>query len=84
MTAEPKSIPNEAAEITFGDAVCRIRMVDCVGFLIPGAIGTTEDGKVRMVYTPWNEEPVPFEQAAQTGTEKVIREHASSTGGAAG
>ena len=78
MTAEPKFVPQNAAEITFGEgAVCRIRMADCVGYLIPGAEGTQENGEARMVHTPWNDEPIPFEKAAAEGTEHVIRDHAT-------
>jgi len=66
MTAEPKFIPDDAVEIKFGDgAVAKMRMIDCVGFLIPGALGMTEDGEVRLVKTPWSDEKIPFERAAE-------------------
>lgn len=78
MTAEPKFIPDEAVEISFGDgATVKMRMIDCVGYLIPGALGMTEDGEVRMVKTPWSEEAIPFEQAAHEGTLRVMREHST-------
>ncbi len=78
MTTEPKFIPDEAVKITLGDAMeCRIRMVDCVGYLIPEVLGTDENGETRMVHTPWSQVPVPFEEAAETGTRRVITEHAT-------
>lgn len=52
-------------------------MVDCVGYLIPGAMGHTEDGEARMVATPWDDEKIPFEEAAEIGTDKVIRDHST-------
>ncbi len=78
MTAEPKFIPNEAVEITIGDSVnMRVRMIDCVGYMVPGALGDVEDGETRMVRTPWSDSPVPFAEAAETGTQKVIRDHST-------
>lgn len=78
MTAEPKFIPDEAVNVSFTDGVSvRMRMIDCVGYLIPGALGMTEDGEVRMVKTPWSDEAVPFEKAAEEGTAKVMREHST-------
>ncbi|MBR6676320.1 MAG: stage IV sporulation protein A [Clostridia bacterium] len=78
MTAEPKFIPDEAVEISFGDtATARMRMIDCVGYLIPDALGMTENGEMRMVKTPWSNEPIPFEEAAEQGTQKVMREHST-------
>ncbi len=78
MTAEPKFIPDEAVEVSFGDGIgVRMRMIDCVGYLIPGALGMTEDGETRMIKTPWSDAPVPFEQAAEEGTEKVMKEHST-------
>ena len=68
MTTEPKFIPDEAVEVTIrGGAHLRVKMVDCVGYLVPGALGDTEDGSVRMVSTPWQSEPMPFAEAAETG-----------------
>lgn len=77
-TVEPKFIPREAARIEVGDgSVMKVRLVDCVGFLVPGAEGTEENGASRMVKTPWQEEPVPFKEAARMGTQKVITDHAT-------
>ena len=78
MTTEPKFIPNEAAEIVIGDNVkFKTRMVDCVGFLVKNALGYMEDDLPRMVNTPWFEEQIPFEEAAEIGTKKVIDEHST-------
>lgn len=78
MTAEPKFVPEEAAEITLdGDAMCKIRLVDCVGYLIDGALGHTEEDTPRMVSTPWSDEPMPMAQAAELGTQKVITDHST-------
>jgi len=78
MTTEPKFIPNEAVEITLGDNIkLKTRMVDCVGYLVNNAIGYLEDDMPRMVKTPWNEDEIPFEQAAEMGTKKVIEEHST-------
>ena len=66
MTTEPKFIPNEAVEITLGDHIkLKTRLVDCVGYLVDNAIGYLEDDMPRMVKTPWSEEEIPFEQAAE-------------------
>jgi len=77
MTAEPKFIPDESVRITVGDTSLNVKMIDCVGYLLPDALGQTENGTPRMVNTPWSEEPVPFAEAAETGTRKVICEHAT-------
>ena len=78
MTTEPKFIPNEAVEITVGDNLkLKTRLVDCVGYLVNNAIGYLEDDMPRMVKTPWSEEEIPFEQAAEIGTKKVIQEHST-------
>ena len=78
MTTEPKFIPDEAVEVTLrGVSHLRVKMVDCVGYLVPGALGDTEDGSVRMVSTPWQAEPMPFAEAAETGTRRVINEHST-------
>ncbi len=77
MTTEPKFVPDEAVSIHAGDTHCRVKMVDCVGYMIPEVMGTEEDGGPRMVHTPWSNEPVPFEEAAETGTRRVITEHAT-------
>ncbi|MBQ8641181.1 MAG: stage IV sporulation protein A [Clostridia bacterium] len=77
MTTEPKFVPDEAVQIRCGEAECRVKMIDCVGYLIPEVLGTDEDGQTRMVHTPWSENPVPFEEAAEMGTRRVITEHAT-------
>lgn len=75
-TTEPKFIPSEAAAVTTrGGAGFNVRLVDCVGYMVPEALGNTEDGKERMVTTPWFEEQIPFGKAAEIGTEKVITDH---------
>ena len=78
MTTEPKFIPNEAVEITLGENIkLKTRMVDCVGYLVDNAIGYLEDDMPRMVKTPWSEDEIPFEHAAEIGTKKVIEEHST-------
>ncbi|MDE6273575.1 MAG: stage IV sporulation protein A, partial [Clostridiales bacterium] len=77
MTTEPKFVPEEAAEIKVKDAVAKVRLIDCVGYPVEGATGFEEDGKPRLVKTPWKSEPVPFAEAAEEGTERVIREHST-------
>ena len=78
MTTEPKFVPNEAVEITVGKNIkFKTRLVDCVGYLINNAIGHLEDDMPRMVKTPWSDEEIPFEQAAEIGTKKVIQEHST-------
>lgn len=78
MTTEPKFIPDEAVEINpSGAGKLRVRMIDCVGYLIPEAMGVLEEGQPRLVMTPWSEEPVPFTEAAEKGTRKVICEHST-------
>ena len=78
MTSEPKFIPEEAAPICpDGKTHLRLRLIDSVGYVIPGAVGAEEDGAVRLVTTPWSETPIPMTEAAQLGTEKVIQEHAT-------
>ena len=78
MTTEPKFIPDEAVQVHLSDGVsAKVRMVDCVGYLIPDVLGTQEDGHERMVNTPWQAEPMPFVQAAEMGTRKVICDHAT-------
>lgn len=75
-TTEPKFIPPEAVSVsTRSGAVFSVRLVDCVGYLIPGVLGHEEEGKERMVATPWSEEKIPFSAAAEIGTEKVITDH---------
>lgn len=78
MTTEPKFVPNEAIEITLGDNIrFKTRLVDCVGYLVNNAIGYLEDDVPRMVKTPWSDEEIPFETAAELGTTKVISEHST-------
>ena len=78
MTTEPKFIPDEAVQISVdGCANLKVKMVDCVGYVVPEALGTIEDGQPRMVRTPWREEPMPFIEAAEMGTHKVISEHST-------
>ncbi len=77
MTTEPKFIPDEGVGITIGDGLSlRVRFVDCVGFPVPGALGYTEEAGPRMVRTPWFDYEIPFEEAAEVGTRKVITDHA--------
>lgn len=77
-TVEPKFIPRKAVKIEVGDGTSmQIRLIDCVGFLVPGAEGTKENGTDRMVKTPWQETPLPFGEAARIGTQKVITDHAT-------
>ena len=77
-TTEPKFIPAEAAKLELDSGMeLRVRLVDCVGYLIPGAMGHMEDGESRMVSTPWDENRIPFELAAEIGTEKVIKDHST-------
>lgn len=78
MTTEPKFIPNEAIEITLNNNLkFKTRLVDCVGYLVDNAIGYLEDDMPRMVKTPWSNEEIPFEKAAEIGTKKVIDEHST-------
>jgi len=78
MTTEPKFIPNEAVEITIGDNLkLKARLVDCVGYLVNNALGYLENDTPRMVKTPWSDEAMPFELAAEIGTKKVINEHST-------
>ena len=78
MTSEPKFIPEEAAEISpDGKTKLRIRMIDSVGYMVPGAVGAEEDGSPRMVTTPWYDYEIPMTQAAELGTKKVMEEHCS-------
>ncbi len=78
MTTQPKFVPNEAVELELRDeATFRVRLVDCVGYLIDGVLGLDEEGETRMVRTPWFDHDIPFEQAAELGTRKVIREHST-------
>ena len=78
MTTQPKFVPNEAVKVTLGDSVnVKLRLVDCVGYMVDGALGGVEDGRERMVRTPWSESEMPFSKAAEIGTDKVIRDHST-------
>lgn len=78
MTTEPKFIPDEAVSVTLGERTrLRVKMIDCVGFIVPDALGQSEDGELRMVHTPWSKDPVPFREAAEIGTRKVMCEHST-------
>lgn len=78
MTTEPKFIPNEAVEIKLADnAAFRVRMIDCVGYIVPSALGYIENDNPRMVMTPWYDKEIPFNMAAEIGTRKVITEHST-------
>ncbi|NLJ76610.1 MAG: stage IV sporulation protein A [Peptococcaceae bacterium] len=78
MTTEPKFIPNEAVEVQVTENLnIKIRLVDCVGYRVEGALGYEEENGPRMVSTPWFDEPIPFQEAAELGTRKVISEHST-------
>ena len=78
MTTQPNFIPQQRVKVVIGENQnLNVRLVDCVGYMIKGAQGDSEEGKPRMVKTPWFKQPVPFEKAARTGTQKVIREHST-------
>lgn len=78
MTIEPKFVPSNAAKINIDDFEANIRLVDCVGYVIPAAKGYEDEmGEPRMVKTPWYDEDIPFVEAAEIGTEKVIRDHST-------
>ncbi|MBQ7118368.1 MAG: stage IV sporulation protein A [Clostridia bacterium] len=78
MTTEPKFIPEEAAEIKIGESMkLKVRMIDCVGYVVPSSVGYIENEMPRMVKTPWFDEEVPFNMAAEVGTNKVITEHST-------
>lgn len=77
MTTEPKFVPNEAVEVLIDNVRFNVRMIDCVGYLVNNALGHIEGNVPRMVNTPWSENPIPFEEAAEIGTRKVIEEHST-------
>lgn len=78
MTTEPKFIPKEAAKIRLDDGIeARVRLIDCVGFMVEGAAGHVENEKERLVKTPWYEYQIPFTKAAEIGTRKVITDHST-------
>ena len=78
MTTEPKFIPETAVTVELeGGGSFRARLIDCVGYMVEGAMGHEENDQPRMVKSPWFEEEIPFDQAAETGTRRVIREHST-------
>ena len=78
MTTEPKFIPEEAIELSMQDNLhFRVRLIDCVGYIVPSSVGYIEEDQPRMVRTPWFEEEIPFNMAAEIGTQKVINEHST-------
>ena len=78
MTTEPKFIPETAVPLQLeGGGVCRVRLIDCVGYMVEGAAGHMENGAERLVKTPWNEKEIPFTKAAEIGTKKVIHDHST-------
>ncbi|WP_026694816.1 stage IV sporulation protein A [Peribacillus kribbensis] len=78
MTTEPKFVPNQAASIQVDEGLeVNIRLVDCVGYTVPGAKGYEDENGPRMIHTPWYEEPIPFHEAAEIGTRKVIQDHST-------
>ena len=78
MTTEPKFVPSNGAKIKVDEFSANVKLIDCVGYIIPNANGyEDENGNPRMVMTPWFSEPIPFVEAAEVGTEKVIRDHST-------
>lgn len=78
MTTEPKFVPSNAITLNVNDDIkVKVRLIDCVGYIIDESIGYMEDGKMRLVKTPWFNDPIPFDEAAHIGTKKVINEHST-------
>ena len=77
MTTQPKFVPNEAVKVNLENVNFNMRLIDCVGYLVEGAQGNSEDGRPRMVVTPWSDEEMPFDKAAEIGTNKVITNHST-------
>ncbi|MBQ5973714.1 MAG: stage IV sporulation protein A [Oscillospiraceae bacterium] len=77
MTAEPKFVPEEAVRVSLGRSEAEVRLIDCVGYMVPSALGQFEDDMPRMVSTPWSEDPIPMSEAAEIGTKKVITDHST-------
>ena len=77
MTTEPKFVPNTAAKVQIDDFSCNIRLIDCVGYLIDDAKGAEDENGPRLVKTPWYDDPIAFSEAAEIGTEKVIKDHST-------
>ena len=76
-TTEPKFVPGEAVRINIGGTDLNVRLIDCVGYMVDGALGAEENGEWRRVITPWSNEAIPFAKAAEIGTQKVAREHST-------
>ncbi|MBQ3018508.1 MAG: stage IV sporulation protein A, partial [Clostridia bacterium] len=77
MTTEPKFIPDEAVKVSIGASNMKVRLIDCVGYMVEGAMGAFDDDGPRMVMTPWDKKPMEFERAAEYGTKKVICDHST-------
>ena len=77
MTTEPKFVPDESVKISVGETELNVKMIDCVGYMVDGALGSEENGEQRMIMTPWSEAAMPFKEAAELGTSKVIGEHST-------
>ncbi len=77
MTTQPKFVPAESVKVSINNLDMNLKLIDCVGYFVDGAMGKEQDGKVRMVKTPWSEETMPLEKAAEIGTQKVIQEHST-------
>ncbi|MBQ8908784.1 MAG: stage IV sporulation protein A [Clostridia bacterium] len=77
MTTQPHFVPNEGVQIKVANAEMKVRMIDCVGYVVSGVMGHTEDDKPRLVKTPWTDKDLPFEEAAEIGTDRVINEHST-------
>ena len=78
MTTEPKFVPDESVKIKVGDGTeLNVKLIDCVGYMVDGALGESEDGEMRMIMTPWSDKEMPFSEAAELGTSKVIAEHST-------
>ena len=76
-TTEPKFVPGEAVRINIGGTDLNVRLIDCVGYMVDGALGAEENGEWRRVITPWSNEAIPFAKAAEIGTQRVAREHST-------
>ncbi len=77
MTTEPKFVPDESVRISVAETELNVKMIDCVGYMVDGALGSEEDGEKRMIMTPWSDTAMPFSEAAELGTSKVIGEHST-------
>lgn len=77
MTTEPKFVPSSAVQINVGNMTAKVRLIDCVGYMVEGALGGEENGETRLISTPWQASPMPFSKAAEYGTKKVITDHST-------